>query len=112
MKIRKAELSRIFLIAMVVFFILAIIFLAKGHNKITKYYTSELFPSNNVNAYVGGDAYNYIINGNYATGYFVLAMGFFVSGVICASVGAGFSLIPETAPTAISFAKNESSDSE
>lgn len=26
------------------------------------------------NAYVGGDAYNYIINGTYATAYFVLAL--------------------------------------
>lgn len=27
-----------------------------------------------VNAYVGGDCYNYIINGTYAIAYFVLAM--------------------------------------
>ena len=34
--------------------------------------------SENVNAYVGGDAYNYIINGTYTTGYFVLALVFMV----------------------------------
>ena len=27
-----------------------------------------------INAYVGGDAYNYIINSSYAIGYFVLAL--------------------------------------
>ena len=32
-------------------------------------------PYKTINAYVGGDAYNYIINGNYATAYFVLAVG-------------------------------------
>lgn len=35
------------------------------------------------NVYVGGDAYNYIINGNYATGFFVLA-------AMCALMGIGF----------------------
>ena len=32
------------------------------------------------NAYVGGDAYNYIINGNYATACFVLATMFVIIG--------------------------------
>ncbi len=36
-----------------------------------------------VNAYVGGDAYNYIINANYATGYFTLA-------IFCAIIGLTF----------------------
>ena len=34
--------------------------------------------SENINAYVGGDAYNYIINGTYTTSYFVLALVFMV----------------------------------
>ena len=34
------------------------------------------------NAYVGGDAYNYIINANYFTGWSVLGACFFISGVI------------------------------
>ena len=33
-----------------------------------------------VNAYVGGDAYNYIINASQATAYFVLAIGCFLVG--------------------------------
>lgn len=39
-----------------------------------------------INAYVGGDAYNYIINANYATGFFVLAM-------ICVILGCFFFLM-------------------
>ena len=34
-----------------------------------------------LNAYVGGDAYNYIINANYATGFFVLAGVFALMGI-------------------------------
>lgn len=34
-----------------------------------------------INAYVGGDAYNYIINSNYATAYFVLATLFMILGI-------------------------------
>ena len=34
------------------------------------------------NAYVGGDAYNYIINANYFTGWSVLGACSFVSGII------------------------------
>lgn len=35
-----------------------------------------------INVYVGGDAYNYIINANYATGYFVLAIFFALIGMM------------------------------
>ena len=45
--------------------------LYKGIDKMTNYYNSE-YSSRLVNAYVGGDAYNYIINGTYATAFFVL----------------------------------------
>ena len=34
------------------------------------------------NAYVGGDAYNYIINGTYFIGYMVLSIGFYLIGLI------------------------------
>lgn len=33
------------------------------------------------NAYVGGDAYNYIINGTYFTGFIVLGSAFIVGGI-------------------------------
>ena len=44
----------------------------------TNYSESEYLSNYNVNAYVGGDAYNYIINGTYTTSYFVLALVFTV----------------------------------
>lgn len=52
-----------------------------GRDKMVNYYSSELYSSLNKNAYVGGDAYNYIINGTYATSYFVLALLFAVLAV-------------------------------
>ena len=55
--------------------------LYKGIDKMTNYYNSENFPSLNVNAYVGGDAYNYIINGTYATAFFVLTAMFVMSAI-------------------------------
>ena len=55
--------------------------LYKGYDKMTNYYSSEYYASLNVNAYVGGDAYNYIINGNYATAFFVLTLMFVVAAI-------------------------------
>lgn len=75
----------------VIMFIIAGIMLYKGYDKMTNYHSSD-YSSLNVNAYVGGDAYNYIINGNYATGFFVLAVGSAISGFICL----GTSMIMET----------------
>ena len=49
-------------------FIISAIVLGLGLDKMLSYDKGEYH-----NAYVGGDAYNYIINGNYATGFFVLA---------------------------------------
>ena len=63
----------------VIFLIMFIIFAHKGYDKMNNYrntdYSSE-------NAYVGGDAYNYIINGTHATGYYVLAGTFLIAAVI------------------------------
>ena len=55
--------------------------LYKGIDKMTNYYNSENYPSLNVNAYVGGDAYNYIINGTYATAFFVLTAMFVLAAI-------------------------------
>lgn len=52
-----------------------------GRDKMVNYHSSELYSSLNKNAYVGGDAYDYIINGTYATSYFVLALLFAVLAV-------------------------------
>lgn len=55
--------------------------LYKGIDKMTNYYNSENYPNLNENAYVGGDAYNYIINGNYATAFFVLTAMFVLAAI-------------------------------
>lgn len=62
-------------------FIVSAVPINLGFYKMFVYYNSEYFPENNVNAYVGGDAYNYIINGNYATAYFVLAAVLVIMGI-------------------------------
>lgn len=46
------------------------------------YYNSEEYPEKNRNAYVGGDAYNYIINSGYFSGYCAAGAGFTVSSSI------------------------------
>ena len=57
-------------------FIGVIVSVSMGFYKMFVYENEEdsYFSSESVNAYVGGDAYNYIINASYATGYFVLAL--------------------------------------
>lgn len=52
--------------------------LYKGVDKMTNYYNSDY---KQINAYVGGDAYNYIINSNYATAFFVLTAMFVLAAI-------------------------------
>lgn len=54
----------------VVFYIASFLVGCIGVNKIAVY--ANEYP-NYVNSYVGGDAYNYIINGTYSTSFFVIA---------------------------------------
>ena len=75
--------SKKYVIASGVLFILSTFFLYKGYDKMTNYYSSESFSSLNRNSYVGGDAYNYIINGTYSTSFFVLATMFSLLGMGC-----------------------------
>lgn len=60
----------------------AIICMALGFDCKLRYYNNESRPEYSVNAYVGGDAYNFIINGTYFTGYMVLACGFGICGTL------------------------------
>jgi hypothetical protein len=76
--------GRKFLFAAAVLYLLAAIMFYKGYDKMTNYRNSS-YSSLNENAYVGGDAYNYIINGTYATGFFVLGSGFLLTGTVCVS---------------------------
>lgn len=59
-------------------FFLGCLFIYKGFDKKNNYRE----PKYSSNAYVGGDAYNYIINSNYFTGYNVLGMGCYMVTVL------------------------------
>lgn len=60
---------------------ISLIFICIGFDKLLRYKNGDVYPYELHNAYVGGDAYNYIINGNYATAYFVLATLFVLLGI-------------------------------
>lgn len=78
----KDKTNKILTILAIGFFIVSVVMLSKGINKMTVYNYSE-YSYVSENAYVGGDAYNYIINGTYSTSFFVLFSGFFIGGMIC-----------------------------
>lgn len=84
---KKSSVAVFLVIVALICFALSGVMSYKGYDKLVNYYNSEYTTAYNVNAYVGGDAYNYIINGNYATGFFVLAMGFFLGGTVFLSFG-------------------------
>ena len=58
----------------------------KSFDKYEHYYNSE-YSSLTKNAYVGGDAYNYIINGTYFTAFAVYSVGFGIGGAIFLTMG-------------------------
>lgn len=60
----------------IISFGISLIFIGMGFYKMFIYENSDLSFVTNKNAYVGGDAYNYIINANLSTAYFILALIF------------------------------------
>lgn len=82
----KKSVRNLYIIA-VICFVLSGIMLYQGYDKMNNYYNPESVLLDSVNAYVGGDAYNYIINGTYATAYYTLASGFLISGLLCVISG-------------------------
>ena len=81
-KTSKSIVSKVFLISLsFLSFIMSAVFYTKGYDKMTNYYNSD-YSSWSKNAYVGGDAYNYIINGTYSTSFFVLSVGFMLAGLL------------------------------
>lgn len=68
-------------IVIVIFYLLSAVMFYKGFDKMNHYNGPEEI-GEYVNVYVGGDAYNYIINGTHATAYYVQGVGFFISGTI------------------------------
>ena len=64
------------------FYVLMTASVLKGFHKLFVYESPDDF-GDAVNAYVGGDAYNYIINAGQATAYFVLCVLFAVIAMTC-----------------------------
>lgn len=62
------------------FYVGAVIFVGLGFYKMFVY-QKGVFADDSINAYVGGDAFNYIINAIYAGDYFILAL-------LCVFIGA------------------------
>lgn len=67
-------------------FAMSVVTLCLGFDKMLVYDSGEYYPFEYHNAYVGGDAYNYIINSNYATAFFVLTAALIIAGAIFAGV--------------------------
>lgn len=82
----REKIKKAFLIISVGFLLLSILCIYAGIDKKENYYNSD-YSSLNVNAYVGGDAYNYIINAGYFAGYFALAGGCLASSTVMFCAG-------------------------
>lgn len=83
---KRENLKNVFLVISAVFLFLSIYCIYEGIDKKDNYYNSE-YSSHTVNAYVGGDAYNYIINAGYFAGYFALAGGCLASSTVMFCAG-------------------------
>ncbi|WP_368503166.1 hypothetical protein AB3N04_12970 [Alkalihalophilus sp. As8PL] len=70
------------LIWAIIFYVHALFFLYKGIDRVEGYNMNEYASSLNQHVFVGGDAYNYIINANIQTAFFVMAGAFFIAGTM------------------------------
>ena len=82
------KIGVILMIVSLLFFVGCGLAAVQGADKYTNYYNSDMYPELNQNAYVGGDAYNYIINGTYFTAYAVASVGCAVCGLLSLIGGA------------------------
>lgn len=88
----KKTIGIILIIVAIILFCAGGIQIKAGFDKKDNYYNSEISYSLNKNAYVGGDAYNYIINGNYFTGYLVFGSALLIMGMMGTISGLSFIL--------------------
>ena len=77
---KREDATRRLKVICVICIIIGIIMVSIGFYKHLVYENSSY--RDEVNVYVGGDAYNYIINGTYFTAYAVLGMGSFIIATI------------------------------
>lgn len=73
------KIKNIILILSVVVLVLGLVCIGLGFHKMLNYHNSNY---STVNVYVGGDAYNYIINGTYFSGYVSLGGSLVVTSAI------------------------------
>lgn len=64
------------------FWLAALVSLIMGFNKMFVYENPDSYILVKKNAHVGGDAYNYIINGTHSTAFFVLFSGLLIAGLM------------------------------
>lgn len=83
----KRKLSIGLLLLAAVFLIIGMICIYQGFNKKNNYHNSAE-TSYYENAYVGGDAYNIMINATYFSGYLAFASGMLINAVILGTTGA------------------------
>lgn len=82
---KKKTVAKGLAIICIIFAILGVILIGNGFNKITSYSNPDSeysFDTEYINSYVGGDAYNYIINGTYFTAYAVMGTGSLIISAI------------------------------
>lgn len=85
---KKQNISKILIILSVILLLLSIFCIGMGFDKMLRYRNSEKsYIYKSVNAYVGGDAYNYIINACYFAGYFSLGGCLLITSSIFAISG-------------------------
>lgn len=81
-------MNKFLTVLMICFIMAGCFFVYDGFDKKDNYYSSDIYYTLSKNAYVGGDAYNYIINANYFTGYMILAgIMWFLSGICAIGIG-------------------------
>lgn len=80
--------SKAFNVVAIVLLIVGLISIGIAFDKKNNYVNSEYSFVDKVNVYVGGDAYNYIINSNYFTGYIVLGTASCLASIILFSTSA------------------------
>lgn len=83
----KKVIVKICMISSIILLLLAISCIGMGFNKMLNYKNSDTYPYKSVNAYVGGDAYNYTINASYFTGYVSLGGCLLIASSIFATTG-------------------------
>ena len=110
---RKKVIMIILLCASALFLILGFVNHSAGVDRRDNYYYHDDYPSVSHNAYVGGDAYNYIINGTHYAGYFAFSGAMFICACICGVSAAKLYLsMDETKQDEIKAEMNLSSDTD